>query len=60
METHWVRPQWALTLALQATLGVVASVLAVSTPLPGLVVAAVAAVVPLRAGCSRAAPPRTC
>ena len=48
VETHWVRPQWALTLALQATLGVVASVLAINAPLPGLVVAAVAAIVPLR------------
>jgi hypothetical protein len=43
VETHWVRPQRSLSMALHATLGVVASVLAVSAPLPGLIVAAVAA-----------------
>ena len=35
METHWVRPQWALSIALHATLGVVASVLALSAPAAG-------------------------
>jgi len=44
VETQWVWPQWALSLALHATLGVVASVLAVSAPLVALVVAGVAAV----------------
>jgi len=43
VETHWVRPQWALSLALHATLGVVASLIAVSTPLPAAILAAVAA-----------------
>ena len=43
METHWVRPQWALSLALHATLGVVASLLALSAPLPAAIAAAVAA-----------------
>ena len=43
METQWVRPQWALSIALHAALGVVASVLATSAPLAGLVVAGVAA-----------------
>jgi hypothetical protein len=43
VETHWVRPQWALSLALHATLGVVASVLALTAPLAAAIVAAVAA-----------------
>ncbi len=43
VETHWVRPQWALSLALHATLGVVASMLALSAPLPAAIVAAAAA-----------------
>jgi hypothetical protein len=43
VETHWVRPQWALSLALHATLGVVASLLAIATPLPAAILAAVAA-----------------
>ena len=43
VETHWVRPQWALSLALHATVGVVASVLAISAPLPALIAAGVAA-----------------
>ena len=48
VETHWVRPQWALSIALHATLGVVASILAVSVPLAALVLAVVAAAFPLR------------
>jgi hypothetical protein len=44
VETHWVRPQWALSIALHATVGVVASLVAISAPLPGLIAAAVAAV----------------
>ncbi|MEO8689663.1 MAG: hypothetical protein ABI611_15815, partial [Solirubrobacteraceae bacterium] len=43
VETFWVRPQWALSLALHATLGVVASMLALSAPLPAAIVAAAAA-----------------
>ena len=43
METHWVRPQWALSLALHATAGIVASVLALTAPLAAAIVAAVAA-----------------
>ena len=39
VETHWVRPQWALSVALHATLGVVASLVAISAPLPGLIAA---------------------
>ena len=38
-----MRPQWALSLALHATLGVVASLIAVATPLPAAILAAVAA-----------------
>ena len=41
---HWVRPQWPLSIALHATVGVVASLVAISQPLPGLIAAAVAAV----------------
>jgi hypothetical protein len=44
VETHWVRPQWPLSIALHATVGVVASLVAISAPLPGLIAAAVAAV----------------
>ena len=44
VETHWVRPQWALSVALHAAIGVVASLVAITAPLPGLVAAAVAAV----------------
>ena len=44
VETHWVRPQWPLSVALHATVGVVASLVAISEPLPGLIAAAVAAV----------------
>jgi hypothetical protein len=43
VETHWVRPQWAVALALHATLGVVASLLAIATPLPAAIVAGLAA-----------------
>ena len=43
VETHWVRPQWALSLALHATIGVVASLLALSAPLPAAIGAALAA-----------------
>jgi hypothetical protein len=44
VETYWVRPQWALSLALHATLGVVASVVALSAPLPAAIGAALLAV----------------
>jgi hypothetical protein len=43
VETHWVRPQWALSLALHATVGVVTSVVALSAPLPAAIAAALAA-----------------
>jgi hypothetical protein len=48
VETHWVRPQRALSLALHATVGVVASVVSITAPLPALIAAAVAALFPLR------------
>ena len=43
VETYWVRPQWALSLALHATIGVVASLVAISAPLPAVIALAVAA-----------------
>jgi hypothetical protein len=43
VETHWVRPQWALSLALHATAGIVASVLALTAPLAAAIAAGVAA-----------------
>jgi hypothetical protein len=39
VETHWVRPQWALSLALHAALGVIASVTAIYVPAAGLALA---------------------
>ena len=44
VETHWVRPQWALSLALHAALGVIASVTAIYAPAVGLGLALLAAV----------------
>ncbi|HVS27931.1 MAG TPA: hypothetical protein VHE14_00140, partial [Solirubrobacteraceae bacterium] len=41
-ETHWVRPQWALTALLHAVIGIAASILSVSLPVVGLVIAAIA------------------
>ena len=43
VETHWVRPQWALSLALHASAGIAASVLALTAPPAAAIVAAVAA-----------------
>jgi len=43
VETHWVRPQWPLSMALHATVGVLASVVAITAPLPALVAAALSA-----------------
>src|SRR4051794_25914965 len=43
VETHWVRPQWALALALHATIGVVASLAAPAAPLPAAIAAGLAA-----------------
>ncbi len=43
METLWVRPQWALSLAMHVTVGIVASLLALSAPLPAAIAAALAA-----------------
>jgi hypothetical protein len=44
VETHWIRPQWALSLALHAALGVIASVTAIYVPAAGLALALLAAV----------------
>lgn len=44
VETHWVRPQWALSLVLHAALGVIASVTAIYAPAVGLGLALLAAV----------------
>lgn len=41
VETLWVRPQWALSLALHAALGVVASVAATAWPIPAAALAAI-------------------
>jgi hypothetical protein len=43
METHWVRPQRALALALGCALTVIGGLVAVAAPVPGLVVAAIGA-----------------
>src|SRR3954451_2195652 len=43
VETHWVHPQWALALALHATIGVVASLAALTVPLPAAIAAGLAA-----------------
>src|SRR3954447_13814670 len=43
VETHWVRPQWALALALHATIGVVASLAAPAAALPAAIAAGLAA-----------------
>ncbi|MDO8213442.1 hypothetical protein [Conexibacter sp. CPCC 206217] len=42
VETVWVRPRWELTHALHAGLGVVASLIAVASPIAGLALALVA------------------
>src|SRR4051812_3779046 len=39
VETHWVRPQWAVALALGALLAVVGSLLSTAAEIPGLVLA---------------------
>jgi hypothetical protein len=39
VETHWVRPQWALALALGALLSVAGSLVATAAAVPGLVLA---------------------
>lgn len=44
VETHWVRPQWALSLALHCALGVIASVTAIYVPAAGLALALLAAI----------------
>jgi hypothetical protein len=44
VETHWTRPQWALSVALHAALGVIASLVAISAPLPALIALALLAV----------------
>jgi hypothetical protein len=42
VETHWVRPQWALSIAAHATIGIVASLIALAAPLPAAIAAALA------------------
>ena len=44
VETHWVRPQWALSLALHCALGVIGSVTAIYVPAAGLALALLAAI----------------
>ena len=44
VETRWVRPQWALSLALHCALGVIGSVTAIYVPSAGLALALVAAI----------------
>ena len=43
VETYWVRPQWAGSLLLHATLGIAASLAATAVPIPAAAVALVAA-----------------
>jgi hypothetical protein len=43
METHWVRPQLALALALGCALAAAGGLVAVAAPLPGLAIAAIGA-----------------
>src|ERR687896_1797181 len=43
METHWIRPQQALALALGCALTALGGLIAVAAPVPGLVVAGVGA-----------------
>jgi len=43
VETHWVHPAWALTVALAALLGLVASLVSVAVPLAGVLLGAFAA-----------------
>lgn len=42
LETEWVRPQWPWVHALHVTLGVVGALVALSSPLAGLVIVAIA------------------
>lgn len=44
VETHWVRPQWAGSLLLHATLGIAASLAATAEPVPAAAVAFATAV----------------
>jgi hypothetical protein len=39
VETHWVRPQWAVALALGSLLAVAGSLVSTAAPLPGLIAA---------------------
>ena len=43
VETHWVRPQWAVALALGSLLAVVGSLVSTAAPVPGLIAAAAGA-----------------
>ena len=44
VETVWVRPRWAWSIALHCALAVIGGLVAIAAPVPGLVIAAVGAV----------------
>jgi hypothetical protein len=58
METHWVRPQRALALALGCALTAIGGLIAIGAPVPGLVVAAAGAICVLVDVAGRASPLR--
>jgi hypothetical protein len=58
VETHWVRPQWAIVVALYATIGVVASLVALTAALPAAIAAALAALSMAVEASGRASPLR--
>src|ERR687896_1934110 len=58
METHWVRPQRALALALGSALTAIGGLIAIGAPVPGLVVAALGALCVLVDVAGRASPLR--
>lgn len=58
VETHWVRPGWAVAVALAALLGVVGSLLSVTIPAAGVALGGVAAVVLAVEAAGRVSPGR--
>jgi hypothetical protein len=58
VETHWVRPGWAVAVALAALLGVVGSLLSVTVPGAGVALGGVAAVVLAIEAAGRVSPGR--
>jgi hypothetical protein len=58
VETHWIRPQQALALALGCALAALGGLIAVGAPVPGLVVAAAGAISVLVDVAGRAGPLR--